>query len=207
MLAPVVEILVIVRLPLPLFVRVIVCGELVVLTAWLPNVRVVAERLTTGAAPVPVRLTVCGLPAALSAILTAAVRAPAAVGVNATLIVQLPPAATEPPHVLLTEKSPAFAPVRLMPLMLKLVFPVLSRVVLCAALVVPTFWLLKLRLDGVRLTDEAPPVPVRLTVCGLPAALSEMLTAAVRAPATVGVNVTLIVQLPPGTTALPQVLI
>jgi len=51
--------------------------------------------------PVPVRLTDCGLPAALPVMLTNAVRLPLAAGVNVTLIVQLLPAATELPHVLL----------------------------------------------------------------------------------------------------------
>ena len=59
-----------------------------------------AERLTTVAVPVPERLTVCGLPLALSVMLTAAVRLPLAAGVNVTLIVQLAPAGTELPQVL-----------------------------------------------------------------------------------------------------------
>jgi hypothetical protein len=42
----------------------------------------------------------CGLPAALSVMLTEAVRLPMAAGVNVTLIVQLPFAATEEPQVL-----------------------------------------------------------------------------------------------------------
>jgi hypothetical protein len=50
---------------------------------------------------VPVRLTMCGLPAALSVILTAPVRVPVAVGVNLTVILQLDPAATDEPHVLI----------------------------------------------------------------------------------------------------------
>src|SRR5208337_5382639 len=91
--------------------------------------------------------------------------------------------------------------------MLKAAFPVLLRVTLWAVLVVPTFWLLKVRLVTERLAVAPAPVPVRVIVCGLPAALSEMLTAAVRVPVAVGVNVTLIVQLPPPATELPQVLV
>ena len=63
-------------------------------TAWLPKVRLVGERLAAGAVPVPERLTLCGLPVALSVRVTAAVRVPAAVGLKVTLIVQLAPAAT-----------------------------------------------------------------------------------------------------------------
>jgi hypothetical protein len=70
-----------------------------------------------------------------------------------------------------------------------------------------TYSFAKERGFGVRLTAGAAPVPERLTVCGLPAALSEMLTVAARVPAAVGVNVTLIVQLPLAATELPQVLV
>jgi hypothetical protein len=191
----------------PVLLRVTLCAVLVVPTFWLLNVRLVTERPAVAAVPVPVRLTVCGLPAALSEMLTDAVRVPAAVGVNVTLIVQLPPAATELPQVFVSAKSAVLVPVMLMLVMLKLVLPVLLRVTLCARLVTPTFSLAKVRPEGDRLTWLERPVPVRLTVCGLPAALSEMLTDAVRVPAAVGVNVTLIVQLPPAATELPQVLV
>jgi len=67
---------------------------------WLPKARLVGERLARAAVPVPERLTVCGLPLALSVILTEAVRLPLAAGVNVTLIVQLLPPATELPQVL-----------------------------------------------------------------------------------------------------------
>jgi hypothetical protein len=46
-------------------------------------------------------------------------------------------------------------------------------------------------------TGEFVPVPVSVTVCGLPAALSTMFNVAVRVPIAVGVNDTLIVQLAP----------
>jgi hypothetical protein len=91
--------------------------------------------------------------------------------------------------------------------MLKLVFPVLFRVTVCAPLVVPTLWLLKVRLVAVTPAMGALPVPVRLTVCGLPVALSVMVTEATRDPGTVGVKVTLIVQLLPAATGVPQVLV
>jgi hypothetical protein len=56
--------------------------------------------------PVPLSVTVWGLPAALSVTVRAPVRLPVAVGVKVTLIVQLEPAATEPAQVLVWEKSP-----------------------------------------------------------------------------------------------------
>jgi hypothetical protein len=70
------------------------------------KVKEAGERLTTGPVPVPPRLTgwVAGL--ALSVMVTAPVRAPAAVGLKVTLRVQLALAATLEPQVLVWEKSP-----------------------------------------------------------------------------------------------------
>ena len=64
--------------------------------------------------------------------------------------------------------------------MLKAALPVLLRVTVCAVLVVPTNWLPKARLVGERPSTAAVaavsvPVPERVTFCGLPLALSEML--------------------------------
>ena len=53
----------------------------------------------------PVRLTVCGLFVALSVTLSVAVRLPGAAGLNVTLIVQLPFAATELPQLFVCTKS------------------------------------------------------------------------------------------------------
>jgi hypothetical protein len=57
-----------------------------------------------------------------------AVRLPLAVGVNLTLIVQFPPAATELPQLLLWAKSPAFVPVIARLVMLNVALPLLVRV-------------------------------------------------------------------------------
>src|SRR5271169_844176 len=73
----------------PVLVSVTYCAALAVLSCWLANVRVVADKLTAGAAtvvPLPVRLTVCWLPVA--------------VGVKVTVMVQLAAAATDAPQVL-----------------------------------------------------------------------------------------------------------
>ena len=74
----------------------------------------------------------------MSEMSTVAVRVPVAAGVNVTLIVQLPPAATELPQVLVLLKSLAFAPVTEMLVMLRLAFPVFVRTTAWAALVVAT---------------------------------------------------------------------
>jgi hypothetical protein len=85
----------------------------------------VGERLAADTAPVPVRLTLWGLPLALSARVMAAVRVPLAAGVKVTLIVQLAPAATLAPQLLVWAKSLALVPVSAMLEMLKAEFPVL----------------------------------------------------------------------------------
>ncbi len=100
----------------------------------MPKLRLVGEKLTAGAVPVPLRPTVCGLPAALSLMLSVAFRVPVAVGVKVALIEQLPPAATDVPQLLVWAKSPGLAPVREMPLMLSEALPVLLRVTVWAEL-------------------------------------------------------------------------
>ena len=75
--------------------------NLVAPTAWLPKDKDTGATLTAGEAPVPVKLTVCGLSGALSLIVTAAVMAAAELGSNVTVIVQLDPALTLPPQLLL----------------------------------------------------------------------------------------------------------
>src|SRR5438128_2680724 len=129
---------------------------------------------------------------------------PAAAGVKVTLIAQLAPAATVFPQVLVWAKSPfAVTLVRL-----SAVPPVLVSATACAALVVPTVWLPKLRLDGDKLTTAGVfPTPVRLTLCGLPLALSVILSVPVPVPAAVGAKLTLIAQLVPAATVLPQLLV
>jgi hypothetical protein len=144
----------------------------------------------------------------LSVIVTDAARLPAAVGVNVTLIVQLAPPATLAPHVFVCEKSPAFVPVIAM-LVIDSGPPVLLNVTTCGALALPTAWLAKLKLLTERLTEGGgfEPVPDSPTECGLPGALSVIVTAPVRFPAAVGVKVTLMVQLAPAATLEPHVLV
>ena len=70
--------------------------------------------------------------------LTAAFRVPVAVGLNVTVIVQLALAAMLGPQVLVSEKSPGFVPVMLMPKKYICVLPVFVSVTLCGPLLVPT---------------------------------------------------------------------
>jgi hypothetical protein len=70
-----------------------------------------------------------------------------------------------------------------------------TAMVLGEKLIVPMVW------------AKATPVPLKLTLCGLPVALLVIVIAPVRVPATVGVKVTLIVQLAPAASVDPQVVV
>src|SRR5579862_5023410 len=83
--------------PVPLFVVVIVTGELVVCTAWFPKLTLAGKIEIPACVAVPLMATVCGLPDALSAMLTIAVREPVAVGENVALTWQLVPAPSDFP--------------------------------------------------------------------------------------------------------------
>ena len=65
-------------------VKVTLCAELVVATCCCPKPRLVGDKVTAGAVPVPVNGKLCGLSAALSLTVTLAVRIPAALGWNVT---------------------------------------------------------------------------------------------------------------------------
>lgn len=163
--------------------------------------------VAVGKPPVPVKAAVCGLGVALSVIVTVAVRVPFAVGRNVTLMEQLAPAPTLVPHVLVSVKLVEFVPVIVMLVRLKVAVPVFVNLIVWAALLVFSAWLAKVRDAGDRLTAGAVPVPVKEAVCGLPVALSVTTTDAVRAPAAVGLNVTLIEQFPPVATLAPHVFV
>jgi hypothetical protein len=160
--------------------------------------------------PAPVRLTDCWLLAtfpALSVIVTEALRAPEAVGVNVTLIAQFDPAARLVPQVFVCEKSPALAPVIPMELMERAAPPSFVSVNICGLLAVPIPCAAKAKLATFKLAPGAAPIPVKLTVCGLLLALSVIVTEAVRVPAAVGLNATFIAQFAPATRLVPQVLV
>src|SRR5258708_4233899 len=126
-----------------------------------------SEKSLVAVEPIPVRLTDCGLPEALSVMLRVPVRLPDAVGVNVTLMVQFAPAATELPQVLVWAKSPlAATPVRFSEAL-----PVFASVTDCAALVVPTVWLAKVSEVGETLaTGAGPEAPKNSVISGAVAA-------------------------------------
>ena len=93
--------------------------------------------------------------------------------------------------------------------MINVALPVLARVTVCDALVVPTACgVANVTLAGERLAMGAvTPVPVSEIACGLVAALSTKVTDPTALPAVVGVKVTLMVQIPPAARDEPQVLV
>jgi len=103
--------LLMVKVEVPVLVRVKLWGELEVSIPWLLKVRLEADKLASGAVPVPVRLTVCGLFVALSEKVNVAVRLPPVAGANVTLTVQLAFTPSELPHVVVSAKSPGLVPV------------------------------------------------------------------------------------------------
>ena len=158
--------------------------------------------------PLPVSVNECGLPGALSVIVTVAPRAPVAVAFNVTLTTQLAPGATVAPfvHVVAGEaraKSPALAPPRTAAVMFSGEPPVLLTVTFCAALVELTVWLLKLSVVADRVAAGGVE-PLSETLCGLFGASSVMVSEAARVPMAEGVNVTFIVQLAAGATIAPM---
>lgn len=81
---------------------------------------------------------VCGLAPPLSATVTVALRLPVALGVNFKVNVQLLPAATDKPQVLLWLKSPGLAPPKVIPVIFSALVPTFVSVTNFGALVVPT---------------------------------------------------------------------
>ena len=144
--------------------------------------------------PVPLSEIVCGLLPALSTKVTEPTALPAVVGVKVTLMVQVPPAATGEPQVLVCAKGA----VAVIEDRFRAAVPLFVTVTVCGALVAFTVSEPKLRRLAESDTAGAPsPMPPRMMVWGLLAALSAMLTAPYRLPTAVGVNVTLIVQVAP----------
>lgn len=124
----------------------------------------------------------------MSAIASVAVSAPGPTGKNVTVIVQTALGASEVPQVVAL-KSTGLAPPKVMPVIVRVALPVFVKVKGWVVLA-PRVWAVKLTLVVETVARGALPVPVRLKVCGLPPALSEMLTMAVRLPVACGAKVT-----------------
>src|SRR5438270_63500 len=142
---------------------------------------------------------ICGLPPALSATDSVPVRAPEAVGVKVTLIVQFPPAAKVAGLV-----GQALAPVLVVRSEERgagkesstAAGPEFDSVTVIGALVAASNCLPRSRQMRSESESRAVPCPLSLMICGLPPALSATDSVPVRAPKDAGVKVTLIVQFP-----------
>jgi hypothetical protein len=145
-----------------------------------------------------------GLFTALLVTVTAPVRAPAAVGVKVTLIVQLAPTARVVPQLFVCAKSP----LAVIELIVALVVPLFDSVVDCDAVVEPTTVEANARLAGLALSAGPGAVPVPLSATET-APETSVLTVSVplREPAAVGLNFTVTVQDPPAAMLVPQVLV
>src|SRR2546428_840063 len=120
--------------------KITVCAGLVVLRRWSPKARLVGAKVTAGSNAVPASDTDSVLGVESSVMVTVAVRALAAVGVNVRLTRQLAPTTTVAPFVQVVPaamaKSPGFKPARTMLVMLRVAVPLLVRVTVCTGLVV-----------------------------------------------------------------------
>jgi hypothetical protein len=139
-----------------ILVTSITCGELGLPISCAAKVRLPGDT-ARASLPLPLRLTVCGLPLALSLTDRTALCAPMLCGVKVTEIAQLAPAASELPHVLVWENW-AFEVA--IPDMATAVVSLLVTVKEAGALLLLTAWLGKLNEFGETVTPV--PVPLRL---------------------------------------------
>ena len=119
---------------------------------------------------------------------------PVAVGSKKTPIEQLEPAAKLLPHVVCVLTMPKSVGLTATFVIASVAVPVFFSVTVLGRPAFFTYWLGKLTLSGDNVAAGARvtvPVPARLTAWGLPGALSVILTAALRLPVAMGVNVTL----------------
>ncbi len=118
-------------------------------------------------APVPVRLTACGAPAALSLKARIALKLPTEVGLKAMETVQLAPGVRDDPQVVADlTKAAAPVPMRFSPERVTVPVPVFFTVTICAGDVAPTLVVAKVRDVGESDTVKVAavvPVPVSVT--------------------------------------------
>jgi len=178
------------RSALPVFVIVSVCVP-EAFTCTSPKARLFADRLMAGAVPVPLTETDAGLPVALCVIVSAADLAPAAVGVNVTVIVWLCPAATVA-EVGLIVNAASLDEIALT--VIEAVAWLFVSVNVCWP-DCPTRTFPNESVVGLTVRGGAPviPFPLSVTVWGLPLALCAMDSEADLAPVDVGAKVTVTV--------------
>src|ERR1051326_5015051 len=157
----------------PLFVTVTTLPALLAPNVTLPNERLAGAKLRLLlAAPSPVRLIMCGLPAALSVMVIAPVRVPPAVGVNVTSTRHACPREgfIGLTQLLVSEKSP------LATILVMVTFTPLTSATFADTVLLdfPIVCDPRSSADGSVNTDPVIPVPARLTTWGLLGASSVM---------------------------------
>jgi hypothetical protein len=166
-LVPVRVIDVSVNVAVPEFVRVTACASDVVPCAVVGKAMLVVESFTEGAAvPVPVSVTFCGEPEALSVMLNVPVSAAADAGSKAMNTEQDAPAASVAPQLFNSGKDVALVPPIAIEVIVTLTVPVFLSVTVWASLVTPTIVAGKAIVAGVRVTVgvvAATAVPVKAT--------------------------------------------
>ena len=176
--------------PVPVFLSVMAFVALEVPVSVLEKASELGLSVAAGATPFPLKLTDCGDPVALSAMLTDAVSVPVACGLKVTVMVQLEAAATLLPQLLVWLKELGSVPLMLIATLLSDPVPVFLRVIVWVALDVPVSVLEKVSELGLSDTAGAVPVPVKPAVCGEGVALSATLTEAISVPVAFGLKVT-----------------
>ena len=199
----------------PVLLSVRVWAELVTPSVCNGNVKELGDSPAAGAlpvVPVPARVTVWVEPVLpeLSMICKLAENELADAGVKVTEMEQLAFAARLDPQVVVSAKSLGFAPPITMLEMDSGPDPVLLRVTVCAAEVLPEV-AVNVRLDGLTAATGTPmPVPLSEALWVEPAtlpALSVTVKIPVRVPGALGVKVTEMVQLDPMATEPEQLLV
>lgn len=123
----------------PIFLMVTTCEAAEVPTRVGANVIEVTESWTAGSVPLPVKVTACGEPVALSVNFKAAVNAPVETGLNPTVTVQVVCAARLVPQVFEGMlKELAFVPEIAIELRLRAALPVFLMVTVWEVAEVPT---------------------------------------------------------------------
>lgn len=160
----------------------------------MPKERLVAERLAAGAVPVPERPTICGLPNAVSVIVSEPLRVPVDLGIKVKLIAQLAPAVTLDPQLFVWAKSPLVAILAIV----SATFLILVSVTVWALLVVPMICPANARLAGDTVREGfATPVADSATTVGELLALLTIEMLPVALPVLVGTKLALKVARPP----------
>jgi hypothetical protein len=198
-------------LMLPALAMVNDCAPEVAPTGSVPNASEAALNFTTGVVaelPIPLSVTSCGDPVALSATLTVADFPLPETGVKVTDTVQLAPGARVDPQVLVSAKSSACTPVTAIDVNATLALLALVIVTVWALDAAPTGSVPKASKVALNFTTGvvgSEPVPPSATLCGEPAVLSTALTLADFPPAETGANVTDTAQVAPAARLVPQV--